>query len=68
MWHVFNRRAEADFAPRLTSISPRSYHQKTTFNHPLFSKPPSKTPAKTRESHSVTSAGFFSKNEAKHSA
>jgi hypothetical protein len=68
MWHVFNRRAEAVFSPRFTINPPRSHHQKTTFNDLLFPNPPSKTPAKTRESHAVASAGFFTKNEAKHSA
>jgi hypothetical protein len=43
----------------LPRISPRSYHQKTTFNHQLFPKPPSKTPAKTRESRAAATAGFF---------
>jgi hypothetical protein len=52
-------------------IPPRSNHQKTTFKPPLFSKPPSETPAKTQKIPRHTSAGFFSnfsKNEAKHPA
>jgi hypothetical protein len=62
---------KAVFPPRFTTHSPRFHHQKTTFKHPLFPKPPAKTPAKREKSHAVTSAGFFSKffkNEAKHSA
>jgi hypothetical protein len=56
------------FPPRFTTHSTTFSPSKNHVQHPLFSKPPSKTPAKTQKSHAASSPGFFSKNEAKHSA
>jgi hypothetical protein len=30
--------------PQFTTIPPQTHHQKTTFNHSVFAKPPAKTP------------------------
>jgi hypothetical protein len=49
----------------LPRISPRSHHQKTTFNHPLFPKPPSKTQQNCKIPRH-RQRRIFSKNEAKH--
>src|SRR5260370_33126409 len=48
-------------SPRLPRISPRSYQRKTTPKHPLFSKHPSKSLAKTIKKPR-SSARFFLAN------
>jgi hypothetical protein len=65
---VFLAPAQRQFSHHvLPRIPPRSHHQKTTFNHPLFPKHPSKTQQKCKNP-APSPAQDFSKNEAKHSA
>jgi hypothetical protein len=66
---VFLTPAQEQFSHHVSPhISPRSHHQKTTFKHPLFPKPPQKRQQKRKNSTPLRAQNFFSKNEPKHSA
>jgi hypothetical protein len=65
---VFFSPAQEQFSHHvLPRIPPRSHHQKTTLNLPLFPKPPQKRQQK-RKKPTPLRRKFFSKNEPKHSA
>jgi hypothetical protein len=61
MWHVFSGEIRGIFSPRLPPIPPRIHQQITITKHPLFLKPPSKTPVKQQKRHLHTSKYFFCK-------
>src|SRR6266481_115749 len=56
----FEAHLRAVNSPRFTTHSPRFYHPKTTSKHPLFSKPPSKSPTKQRNEAFTNPPDFFS--------
>jgi hypothetical protein len=51
-------------SPRLPRISPRSYQQKTTPKHPLFSKTPSKSQVNQVQKVSTNPPDFFGRTTA----
>jgi hypothetical protein len=60
-WRSFRLETSAANSPRLPRISPRSYHKKTTFLHPHFSKHPLKTPKSSKRPWTNPTTNFFAK-------